>query len=733
MTTKDISNITKHIQRKKGYIDINPPEGIWRDFSNLDHERDTIWTCLESNATKYPTKEFLGERSYDATTKHFGDYQWMTYPEALQAATTIGSSLLALDCGLARQDPVAIYSANSREWVLCEFGVLSQGFVLVPLYATFGAAALGYILRQTHLKCVLCSAESLPSLADTVEYARTPEAEAQYRESEANAGNATDNSSDNSIDLRAVVVMRTPPGPKQRSAQELPTPLLERFRAQGVRVVKWTEFEELGRARNAKAAPGRSQEVHSIIYTSGTSGFPKGAVFDNRAWTVTCDKVSKHPALGDPAENVHYSFLPLAHVYEQAFVNVMVRYGASVGFNSGSLGRIMEDVAALRPTFMLGVPRVWKKIYDTVTAAVNNAGFLKRMLFNYAVSARRTAVRTGVPTWIDWNYYVLDAVKAKLGGRVRFVCSGAAPLPPDLNEWLTAVFNVEVIQIYGLTETSGGVLATVHPHSSSNLACVGYACLFGTVRLADCPEMGYITGCEEEEEGSERELLPRGEVQYKGLSLLREYYRRPDLTAEAFTKDGFFCTGDIGQLNADGTVSIIDRKKNLFKLSQGEYIPAELLETTFSHTPLVAQVWIHGDSSESFIVALVVPSFPDLAAWPALPADLREPALAAAKDPRSPAARALCDRAELRRLFLDEITGLARQKNFPHFQYPKAVYLEPVPWDTDNDLCTPTFKLKRNALRAKYKVVIQNLVDEVKGAASSSSSQTTVTADSSKK
>lgn len=693
--SKDISNITKHIHKREGCIDIDTPEGIWRDYKNLDPDRETIWTSIRENAATYPDKDLLGERTYDADTKKFGDYEWMTYSQVLVTTNSIGSSLLALHCGLERQDPIAIYSNNSREWVLCEFGALSQGMVIVPLYATFGAAAIGYILKQTGLKCAFCAIESLPSLADTVEYARTPEARAQYRDD-------GDTEADLDIHLNTIVVMRTPPGPKQgtRPAAEL----LERFRALGVRVVEWDEFVALGKAEVHAPAPGEPMERHSIIYTSGTSGFPKGAVFNYKAWTVTCDKVSKHPALGECTSNVHYSFLPLAHVYEQAFMNVMVRFGGAIGFNSGSLGRIMDDVAVLRPTFMLGVPRVWKKIYDTITGVVNNMGFIKRALFNYAVSACKTARRTGVPTWVDWNYYVLDTVKQKLGGRVRFICSGAAPLPAELNEWLGAVFNVEVIQIYGLTETSGGILSTVAPSSNDNLACVGYGCLFGTVRLADCPEMGYVTS----------ENPPRGEIQYKGPSLLTEYYKRPDITAESFTEEGFFCTGDIGQLNEDGTVSIIDRKKNLFKLSQGEYIPAELLETTFSHTPIIAQIWIHGDSNESFIVAFVVPSLDDLAKRPGLPQNVKELVETAAKNPKGPEARALCDREDIRKLFLDEIATLARKKNFPHFQYPKAVYLDPVAWDTDNDLCTPTFKLKRNALRAKYQDVFNALVSEVK-------------------
>jgi long-chain acyl-CoA synthetase len=192
------------------------------------------------------------------------------------------------------------------------------------------------------------------------------------------------------------------------------------------------------------------------------------------------------------------------------------------------------------------------------------------------------------------------------------------------------------------------------------------------------------------------------------------YYKQPELTAESIDAEGFFHTGDIAQLNEDGTLSLIDRRKNLFKLSQGEYVPCELLETLFSRSSVITQCLIHGESTDSFVIALVVPNLEVLSRVPTLSPQLKVRAAAVAtKPPESPEARQFCNEKEVVDYVHAELIRVAQENDLPGFQRPRAVYLDPVPWTVELDLATPTFKLKRPAIRAKYAAELIKLREAV--------------------
>jgi len=399
-------------------------------------------------------------------------------------------------------------------------------------------------------------------------------------------------------------------------------------------------------------------------------------------------------------------------VYERCFEFVMTFGGGSIGFFSGSPSRLMDDMKTLKPTFVIGVPRVWKRVHDKVMETVNGSWFFKRWMFNLAYAAKSSAQEANTSTWLDWDSIVFSAVKNQLGGRVRWIGSASAPMPAELISWLDRVFCVDLVMMYGLTEAVGGVSASQYYHPTQKLRkdplSTGHVCRNVVARLIDVPELGYST----------KDELPKGEVIIKGANVALGYYRNPELTAESWDNDGWFHTGDIGMINADGSLSLIDRKKNMFKLAQGEYVPAEFLETCFSHSSLVTQIMVHGVSTEAFVVALIVPSFEALSKCP----DLSDAARTLAEecgadgkqgeDPFKTKAEQLCDMPEVNDVIMKALATIADDAKLPHFQVPKRVILVPGPWNVDNELVTPTMKLRRPQVIKRYGDILANAIKE---------------------
>lgn len=659
---------------------------------------------------------------------------WRTWTQVGEDVAALCAAYAAL--GVGQRDPVAIFASNSEHWAITDLAAQRRGAVLVPLYHTYGVRALAFILRQVQTRVVVCAHESFAALLDCIQSCiqkdeekkslettttttttttseqekqeeQKPKAKKQEQEG-FNEDDCDEEDEEEGKDDECVVstIILIPPMAGPHEDEPVEESLLKRAKEYGIRVVSWAEALEMGRASPVEATPTGSEDLDAIVYTSGTSGLPKGVMIPHRALVATVDNVCGHYDLGLPASaNVHLSYLPLAHVYERCFLHVMLRVGGAVGFFSGSAARLVADMRALRPTFLIGVPRVWKRVHDRVEASVAAAPFYQRWLFRWACASKKAAQEAGTSTWLDWDGLVLRTVREQLGGRARWLGSASAPLPPELAGWLARVLGAHVVLMYGLTETVGGVTASQYAHPTQRLRAdprsSGHVCRHAAVRLVDAPELGYRVA----------HTPPAGEVLVRGASVAAGYYRRPRRTAAAWDAGGWFRTGDIGVANADGSLTIVDRRKNIFKLAQGEYVPAEHLEALFAHSPRVAQAMVHGVSTEACVVALVVPAFSVLAADPALSEGARALAAAAAEGDAASAAQ-LCARPELCDLLQRTLAGLAADAALPHFQVPRRVVAVPGPWSVENDLTTPTMKLKRPNIVAHYKDVLADAIRE---------------------
>lgn len=616
---------------------------------------ESPWQFFSDSALKNPENKMLGRRQI-IDSKQVGPYVWLTYKEVYDSAMRMGSAMRRR--GVNPGDRCGIYGSNCPEWITAMEACNSQAITYVPLYDTLGPNAVEFIINHAEVSIAFVQENKLSSILSCLP-----------------------NCSSN---LKTIVSFGNISDMQKKEADEL-----------GVSCFSWEEFPQLG-SLDCELPPKQKTDVCTIMYTSGTTGEPKGVVLTNGALMAEVLSVDQLLFLTDRVaaeEDSYFSFLPLAHVYDQIIETYCIYKGASIGFWRGDVRYLMEDIQELKPSIFCGVPRVYDRIYTGTLAKVSAGGGLKKKLFDFAYNYKLGYLEKGIPQEKAaplLDRLVFDKTKQALGGRVRILLSGAAPLPKHVEEFLRVTSCSTLSQGYGLTESCGGCftsIGNVYPM----VGTVGVPMTTIESRLESVPEMGYDA----------LSSVPRGEICLRGSTLFSGYHKREDLTNEVLV-DGWFHTGDIGEWQPNGAMKIIDRKKNIFKLSQGEYVAAENLENVYLRCPHITSIWVYGNSLESFLVAVVVPDRQALEDW-------------AASHNETDDFKSLCKNLKARKYILDELNSIGKTNNLRGFEMLKAVHLEPHPFDMERDLITPTFKLKRPQLLKCYKDCIDQLYSNAKG------------------
>jgi long-chain acyl-CoA synthetase len=279
----------------------------------------------------------------------------------------------------------------------------------------------------------------------------------------------------------------------------------------------------------------------------------------------------------------------------------MYMMGASVGFYLGDIRRLSDDMKALKPTVTPAVPRLLNRIYDKVQAEVN-ASCVKKMLFNMAMSAKESEIKRGVLRSNSfWDMLVFRKVQEGMGGRLRLMLVGSAPLAENVLTFMRCALGCLVIEGYGQTECCAPITLTIQGDHVPGHVGPPVACC--CVKLIDVPEMEYWA------------KNNQGEVCVKGTNVFQGYYKDPEKTEETIDEQGWHHTGDVGMWMPNGTLKIIDRRKHIFKLSQGEYIVPEKIENIYIRSQYVSQLYVHGESLKSCIIAIVVPDVDVIKCW----------------------------------------------------------------------------------------------------------------------
>lgn len=433
-------------------------------------------------------------------------------------------------------------------------------------------------------------------------------------------------------------------------------------------------------------------DLFTICYTSGTTGNPKGVMLSHGNMIAMITSLHGSPA-APRASDVHISYLPLAHIFERIVLHGMMSKGARVGFYQGDVFKLKEDMQVLRPTVFASVPRLYSRFYDVIQAGLAEAKGMKKKIATKAINSKLTTLsKSGKVTHCLYDALVFKKMKKALGGRVRFCLTGSAPISKETIDFLKIAFCCPIYEGYGQTENTGAATVTMPGDRLSGH--VGGILPTFLLKLQDVPEMNYYST--DEKDG---EPHPRGEVCLKGPGVFVGYFKEPEKTAETLDKDGWLHTGDIGEIQPNGALRIIDRKKNIFKLSQGEYIAAEKLELLYAKSPLIAQIFVYGDSLQAYLVAIVVPDR----------VEVEKQHGGKIKD-----YKAHINSKEFHKQILGWFNQVKTEQKLNSLEVPKSIYCTDDEFKVEDGTLTPTFKLVRAESKKKFIEQIREMYEGVK-------------------
>ena len=497
-------------------------------------------------------------RRGDATAMTFkrgGAWQQVSWKELGRRVRDAADGLASL--GVQAGDRVSIMADTSCEWIIADLAIMSVGAITVPIYQSNPAHEARYIVLDAGSSWIFVDHEHQA---------------AKLREERASLP-----------DLRGVLRFFGEPG----APDEQTLAALEKAG------VEWRGANPGAHA--SRVAAVKPSDPACYLYTSGTTGNPKGVVLSHGNWTYEADTAAEMKILR-PDDTI-LLFLPMAHSFAKLVEAAWLGEGATVAFVE-SIDRIVDNARECRPTMIPSVPRIFEKAYDAVLARGLAAPGLRGWLFGLAMN--------GFEAWAEGKSKGLEvrtlgfrvgeklvfprlaaALSERFGGRIRLFSSGGAPLSPRIN-WFFALLGFTVLEGWGLTETSAGTC--VNPIGRNRIGTVGPPVAGTRIRIAE-----------------------DGEILVKGPGLMKGYHRRPEATAEVL-RDGWLHTGDIGELDAEGYLRITDRKKDLIKTSGGKYIAPQNLENELKSDPLISQVLVHGDNRK-FVTALVTLSEENARRW----------------------------------------------------------------------------------------------------------------------
>ncbi|MCL6535813.1 MAG: long-chain fatty acid--CoA ligase [Armatimonadetes bacterium] len=558
-------------------------------------------------------------------------YRPITYTELGRRVYALARALHEL--GVRKGDRVAILAENCPEWAITDWATLCLGAITVPIYPTLTAPQVGEILRDSEPKVLVVSdKKQLRKACEAVE----------------------------GTGLNPQMICIEPDSGSE-------TPSFEQMLNQPGAL---TESE-----LRALVDASQPDDIITFIYTSGTTGEPKGTMLTHRNLIsnieATLELIDWRP------DDVFLSFLPLSHVFERMGGHFLPIYAGLTIAYAESLFTLANDIVEIKPTLMLGVPRFYASVMDRILASVRQMPPLRQKLFYRMLEVGKVYAQCwregrSAPLGVRLQHAVLDKlvaakIRERVGGRLRYFVSGGAALPKEVAEFFHA-FGILIIEGYGLTETSP--VLTVNPPNAPRFGSVGKP-----IR------------------GVEIKIAEDGEILARGPNIMLGYYKKPEATAAAIDPDGWFHTGDVGHMDADGYLYITDRKKDILVLANGKNVAPQPIENLLKQSELVQEAVVYGDGM-SAPVALIVPNIDALRAF------AKQAGIEADGD-------ALLNHDAIQKRFRQELERVNRE--LADFQRLKGFRLISKPFSIETGELTPTLKVKRRVVAEKYAHLLQEM------------------------
>ena len=584
---------------------------------------DRVAATPEAEAFRFPTN---------------GGWASVSWRQTAETVKATAAGLLAL--GIQPEERVAIASATRIEWLYADLAIMCAGAATTAVYPSTGGEDVAFILSDSGSRIVFA------------------EDDTQIAKLRAQRDHIPDV-------LRVVTFDGEADGEWVLSLQDL--------QALGAK-----HLVENPTAVDEAVAAVQPEQLATLIYTSGTTGRPKGVELPHRCWTYIGAGAEAIDILSP--SDLHYLWLPMSHSFGKMLEAVQLQIGFPTAVD-GRIDKIVENLAVVRPTFMAGAPRIFEKVHAKVVQTIQEEGGIRYRLFTWAFGVgnkvSQARLRGRQPSRVVQAQYaladrlVLSKIRARLGGRIRFLVSGGATLSKDVAAWFSAA-GMPVLEGYALTETSAG-------------ACI--------VRPED-PTLGLVGP---PLVGTEIKIADDGEIFVRGPGVMRGYHNLPEATAEVLGADGWFATGDVGEIDEAGRLRITDRKKDLIKTSGGKYIAPQAIEVMFQAIcPLASQMLVHGDG-RNYATALITLDPAALAQWSRAQGLKATDYPLLAEDPAVHRYVQAC---------VEELNGRLNRwetiKDFRILDHDLSV---------EEDELTPSMKLKRKVVEAKYESLLDSMYD----------------------